>query len=345
MLDAAALRNTLVVRTDRIGDVLLTLPMAGALKRRVPGARVTFLVREYTRPLVAGHPDVDDVISCPQLSDIADLIPQIRAQRYSAVFLPSPRYPVARAMARAGIPIRVGTRYRWYSRLFTERIPEHRKLGVRHEAQYNIRMFDRAAEPTPASDPSRLTLSATAIVAANAWRIAAGIATDAQYIIVHPGSGGSARDWPARHFALLASRVSHELGATVVLTGTTPEQSLLDTIDRMTGTRFLRAVDLPLDVLAALIAGAQCVVSNSTGVLHIASAVDTHAVGIYPPVVACSPRRWGPWTDNASVFEPRVNVPCGSCDMTSCPNFDCMRMIDVERVLDAVRNRVRTVQQ
>lgn len=343
ILNAAALRNTLIVRTDRIGDVLLTLPMAGAVKRRAPGARVTFLVREYTKPLLFAHPDIDEVFAVRDENELPVHLSEIQSKNFSAVFCPSPSLLIARTMKRALIPVRVGSAYRGYAGLFTHRIAEHRSDAKRHETQYNIRMIDRAAEPTPESDPSRIVVSPAAREKVAQWCVEHGINDDRPMIIVHPGSGGSARDLPPEHFAKVIALLSFEHHAQIVLTGIDRERSLIQTVKSMAGVGTAEAIGLPLDVLAALVERAACVISNSTGVLHIAAAVGTFAVGMYPPIVACSPRRWGPWTAHAAIFEPPVEEPCGDCASPSCINYDCMRMISPNEIVDAVSMSVFAV--
>lgn len=339
MFDAATLRNTLVVRTDRIGDVLLTVPMAGAVKRLAPEARVTFLVREYTRPLLHGHPHIDNVLAVGSESDLPSTLTELRKHQFTAVFCPSPSLTVARTMKQANIPVRVGTAYRWYAWMFTEKIREHRKYAARHEVQYNIRMLDGSAMPTPETDPSVITLSPEARAAAATWLHERGL-TGQTFVVVHPGSGGSAKDLPAERFAHIVARIGHELGAPVLITGTAQERMLLRRVQSMAGTHVLEAVDLPLDVLAAIVAHAACLVSNSTGMLHIAVAVGTFALGAYPPIVACSPRRWGPWSSFAAVLEPQIDQSCGDCAEASCVFHDCMRLIGVEELMNVVRARV-----
>jgi heptosyltransferase-2 len=60
-------KNILIVRTDRIGDLVLTLPLAGLIKKQYPNSKVSFLVREYTKSIVNNHPFIDEVIVLKQV--------------------------------------------------------------------------------------------------------------------------------------------------------------------------------------------------------------------------------------------------------------------------------------
>ena len=340
MTVSEAFRNVLIVRTDRIGDVILTLPMAKAIKQQFPGARVTMLVREYTKPLIDGYADIDEAMTIVKERDIAAIIPELRQHQFTHVYCPSPSSVIARTMKDALIPVRIGTAYRWYSSsYFTDKVYDHRKFAQFHEAEANLRMIGPDLKCTPDTYPVSITPSDTAIADVNTWLTEHGIFENEAIAVVHAGSGGSAKDLPLERFAQIALRLRDELRYQVILTGLNKELKLLKALQEMTGIMTL-AVDLPLAVLIALIARARCVVSNSTGVLHIAAATGTYAAGMYPPILACSPKRWGPWTRNADVFEPQVQENCNGCRDMACIYHYCMRLISVEGIMSAIRMRV-----
>lgn len=96
---------------------------------------------------------------------------------------------------------------------------------------------------------------------------------------------------------------------------------------------------MPLKVLAAFLGNAELFVSNSTGPLHIAAATGTPVIAFYPPILACSPRRWGPLSDRKAVFMAD-NVVCPRCKGGPCQGNDCMDQIKVGEVLNAARNLI-----
>jgi len=314
--------------------------MATVLKNKYPDTRVTMLVREYARDLIAGHPDIDEIITVKRESDVAALVPALREKQFTSVFCPSPTFMVARAVRSADIPIRIGTAYRWYSRLlFTEKIYDHRKPAQYHEVQANVRMIDNSLRCTPETLPLRMVIDDESKSEAREWLAEQGIVDGTPFAVVHPGSGGSAKDLPVEQFARIAARLRDECGFRVVVTGVASEMNLLCVMKDMTGIGTC-AVGFPLRMLAALLADARCLVTNSTGVLHIGAAVGTYVAGMYPPILACSPKRWGPWTENADVFVPPVEENCNGCEDTACPYFYCMRLIAVEDIMKKIKERV-----
>ena len=161
-----------------------------------------------------------------------------------------------------------------------------------------------------------------------------GISDTDRLVILHPGSGGSARDWKPKHFAQLAAELKKH-GFNVVITGGKAETVLVQSIahDAGEGVKSF-ASDLSLKEFAAFIQTANLFVANSTGPLHIAAAVGTPVIGFYPPVQVMSPKRWGPLTDKKAIFVPDP-VQCPRCKGGECHGNECMEQITVRQVLDA----------
>ena len=137
-------KNLLIVRTDRIGDVVLSLPMAGIVKSKFPGCRITFLVREYTRALVNEHPDIDSVIILKESKKkifFRENIEQISKEKFDSCIIVSPNFIISLILFFSKIKNRIGTGYRWYSFLFNHKIFQHRKYSEMHELEFNVKML------------------------------------------------------------------------------------------------------------------------------------------------------------------------------------------------------------
>jgi heptosyltransferase-2 len=89
---------------------------------------------------------------------------------------------------------------------------------------------------------------------------------------------------------------------------------------------------LNLSQLTTLISVADIFISNSTGPIHIASAMDKYVIGFYPKILSCSVQRWGPYTEKRTIFSPTID--CSNCSRRQCEKLDCMNSIDIGRVFD-----------
>lgn len=332
-------RRILVIRTDRLGDVILTLPMLPLLREWFPDAHLAMMLNRYTGEIVRGHPSLDTIIwddidGRPAPAD--QLLRTLRAQNFDTVFVVHPTPRLAWLVARAGIHERIGSGYRIYSFLFTRRIFEHRKDARFHELEYNLRML-RAVRPefTAEGVVPRFDIVIDPAARTAVRRRLAATPADRALIVLHPGSGGSARNWPPEHFVRLASQLLAEGRYRIAVTGGTQEQDLVRRVGEAAQTDLTFAGSLSLVELAALFAETRVVVSNSTGPLHLAAAVGTRVIGLYPQLTAMSPARWGPYTTRKRVFVPTMPADCRECEGGApCA---CMAGISVNQIAQAAR--------
>src|SRR2546427_9302195 len=129
--------NILLVRPDGIGDEILSLPVATALRSAMPGSRLSFLSSAYASPVLAHHPDLDEVLTITGQERLGELVRLFKRNVDAAIFLkPFRRLMTAAWLAR--VPLRVGTGDRWYSFLLNRRVYEHRSDFSRHARAYNL---------------------------------------------------------------------------------------------------------------------------------------------------------------------------------------------------------------
>jgi ADP-heptose:LPS heptosyltransferase len=124
-------------------------------------------------------------------------------------------------------------------------------------------------------------------------------------------------------------------GLAVVVTGSAAEIPLGEAILAASGTGANFAGKLSVHGLAALLHRATLMVANSTGPLHVAVAVGTPVVGLFPQIPVMGPRRWGPYTDNARVLVPERPQDCHECTGKAGVRCACMASITVESVCAA----------
>ena len=330
----------LIVRTDRLGDVVLTLPMISTLRKSFPKSYISMLLRHYTGEIVEGNPYLDKIL---WYDDGHAPIPfgamaaAIRREHFDVVVVVHPTPRLAWMMFISGIPQRIGTGYRYYSFLFNHRVFEHRRDARRHELEYNLQLLGGLGCQPPAVigiQDFGLRIPAESAVLVERRLDLLGIDDGTKIVLVHPGSGGSAREWPIEYFGDLACRLSDEPGVRIIVTGGRGEEARADAIVKATNGKAVSVVgQLGLKELAALCARASLFISNSTGPLHVAAAVGAPVIGIYPQLTPMSPMRWGPYTDRKRVYVPDKPVDCRECQNEPKLGCPCMASISVDEVL------------
>ncbi|MBI3232474.1 MAG: glycosyltransferase family 9 protein [Bacteroidetes bacterium] len=316
-------RRIAVVRTDRLGDMVLTLPMCIALKKACPNAEITIIARSYCEPLLYKSPAIDNVLFSDKTAGGVTEI--IRHGKFDAIFFPRPQFEEYFAAFKARIPLRVGSGYRWYSFLINHKQYDHRKTAEYHEAEYNTRLVSSALGQTVETGLVRPVVIPESLNTIKILLHSFGISPEQKPIIIHPGSGGSSHDWQPENFGKLAASLSSRLNVPIVVTGIESEEKLCNIVLQYCPSAISLCGKLSLAEMIALIDCSSMFVANSTGVLHIAAALDTPVVGLYPRSASISARRWGPYSQNSIVLSP-PNQP---------ELQDKMNLITVESVVEA----------
>jgi heptosyltransferase-2 len=297
------------------------------------------LLGSSTKELVEGFSGLDEIVAYDQRGEqrgFWSMLAQIRARRFDLVVVSHPTLRLAMLMFLARVPTRIGSGYRWYSFLFNRRVFEHRKTAEKHEAEYNISLLKQLGWSSQEVPRVSLSIPETARLTAMTALRDLGISDSERFVVLHPGSGGSARDWRVERFGELAKRLS-ENGTKVVVTGARSEGGLVEEVVQRSGGAARGVVGrFSLKELAAFLGFAAVFVSNSTGPLHIAAAMGTCVIAFYPPIRECSPLRWGPLTDSKVIFEAN-SVLCPRCQGGPCQGDDCMDQITVGDVYAAVQ--------
>lgn len=343
------MKRILLVRTDRLGDVILTLPMLSALHTCFPDARISMLLSRYTGQIVEGHPLVHELLWYDEQGELVpfgNMRREIAKRGFDAAIVVHPRPRLAWLLFRSGIPVRVGTGYRWYSLLFNRRVFEHRKDAKRHEVEYNLRLLEAIGCKSDAEPEFPIVLPPEAHERIAALCNAHGIGPEHTVVVLHPGSGGSAREWPAEHFGMLAARLADQVNTRVIVTGGRGEERKVDEVLLATGGKAIPLVgNLNLKELAALFHRVDLFVGNSSGPIHLAAAMGTAVIGLYPQATAMSEKRWGPYARRKRVFVPAKPVSCDECKTSKDGPCLCMASISVDEVFSSVRQMLRDGQK
>ncbi|NQT23930.1 lipopolysaccharide heptosyltransferase II [candidate division KSB1 bacterium] len=336
----------LIVRTDRIGDVVLSLPVVTAVHRQFPDSVIGMLVQPVIAPLVEDHPDLDEVLTDGDTETGAGgffrLVRKLRQGNWDTVLLLHPTFRLAAALCFAGIPVRVGTAYRLYSFLLNRRLREHRKTSHRHEAEFNLSLAQLiGVEDHPVTFD--LTVHPDVKQKIVQWFKTNGLEDQHPRVVLHPGSRGSARDWPADRFTQLTDQLIQKNKAVVFMTGTQEDEVLIRSlIEKTEGTVHNLAGQFTLKELIAFLDQVDLFISNSTGPLHIAAALGTNVLGLYPNLRPASVRRWGPWAQSENCIVTH-HTECVRCTPKQCDCAQCMESISVEEVWQKANQILRSL--
>lgn len=326
-------KNILISRTDSIGDVVLTLPITVWLKEQFPTAKLTFLCKKYTQPIVKSFASVDETL------DVDDLLQnQNKAietlKQFDVIIHVFPNKDVARLAKKAGVKWRIGTSHRFFH-WFTcnKKVSFTRKNSDLHESQLNFNLL----KPLGLKEiPSFLTIQEMV----NQYQptekelpaILHGIDLN-QSIILHPKSKGSAQEWPLTKYNELAKELVKE-GFQVLFTGTEEEGKLFrNEIEWQQNTVDVSG-KLTLEQLQWLIKSCHALVACSTGPYHIAGISGIKAVGLFAAIRPIHPGRWRALGSKSSAII--YGNDCETCDKNrSC---EMVSKISVYKVLNAVKS-------
>ncbi len=325
-------KRIILSRTDSIGDVVLTLPMAGAIKKFDPNINVLFLGSNYTKEVVSLSGHVDGFLNWDEIKQMPknEQINYFKGLKVDAIVHVFPNPEIAKIAANAKIPVRIGSTGRLYHYLYCNKlVPLSRKHSALHEAQLNFKLL----QPITGIDR---TPSLEEIARFYGFKVKNKLDNQHQKLldstkfnlILHPKSKGSAREWPLDRFAELI-RILPQEHFKIFVTGTEQERGLMndfleenrERLTDLTGAfslvEFIRFIDESDGLIAA-----------STGPLHLAAALGKLAIGIYPPIKPMHPGRWAPLGKNAHFVVLDKN--CSDCWKSG--NCHCMEEVNPEKV-------------
>ena len=340
-------------RTDSIGDVVLTLPMASALKETFPDCTIVFLGREYTRPVVELCRFVDEFVVWDEGVQSSkfkvqssrfkvqgsrfkvpysaiDLLRDLKSDAIIHVF---PVKEICRAAKRAGIPIRIATSRRFFTWFTCNRLLHiPRKNSNLHESQLNLKLLKGMGikKDFMLEEISGMYGLKTAQLTNLPTYQLTNLPTYKRTILLHPKSKGSAREWGLENFSQLIELLPSDK-YNILITGTKEEGILMKEFLEKHKRRVTDLTGkLTLYELVELIGSSDALVAASTGPLHIAAALGIRAIGLYAPMRPIFPQRWAPVGTNATFLV--IDKSCNDCRK----NMDChcIRSITPEAVAE-----------
>ncbi|MBI5005689.1 MAG: lipopolysaccharide heptosyltransferase II [Nitrosomonadales bacterium] len=332
------MQKILVIAPSWVGDCMLMQPMLHRLQQRHPGVRIDVLAPPWTEKLLRQMPEVNDVIINPFPHGMFGLLArrrlglQLRAAGYDqAIVLPN-SWKSALVPAYAGIPVRTGfTGEMRYGLLNDARRLDKKRWPLM------VERFAVLAEATKA-DIAR-PLASPALQVSEAQRATAlskfGLTLEKPVAIFCPGAEyGPAKRWPAHYYAELAQYLRTH-GYAVWLIGSPKDKEVADKIVALGNEpcRNLCGVT-DLSEAIALLSCADLVVSNDSGLMHIAAALDRPMLALFG---SSSPQFTPPLSDKAQVL--KLDISCSPCFKRECPlgHFNCMIQLTPKDVASHIR--------
>lgn len=323
MIDLRELKKIAIVRTDRLGDMILTLPMAKSIKDNFPDLSISMIANSYNEALFIKNPYIDNYFL---IDKIAGGINQLfKSQKFDIVFYPMPIFNEVFAGFKSGIKFRIGSAFRLYSFLFNFKIHDHRKISEFHEAEYNTRMVNKFFNIDTKPELIKPFIDNESRRIGN--DLFKTIDKSKKTIILHPGSRASARDWSVENFAELASKLQNRFN--ILITGTDSEKKSCNYIHSKSPNSYNLAGKFKLNELMAIIERSDLMVANSTGVLHLAGAIGIRTIGLYPNTPHIGPIRWRPYSKLSKIISPIY---------TNVKDIDNMDLIPVCKVEETIIN-------
>ena len=333
----------LIVPYMWIGDFVRCHTVVRLLRQRSPARPVDVLATAMVAPLADYMPGVRKAVvaDLPRtrlaLARQHALARRLRAEKYGQALVMPRTWKSALAPWLAGVPVRTG-------------FVGEARFGLINDLRFGERrlprMVDRCAslalpgdQPAPAGWPLPKLEVPQAELAS--WRRRLGLVADGRPVVaLAPGAVGPSKRWPSPYYAELAQRLAGE-GKRVWVVGGPDEKRLAAEIAHGRGDiRDLTGPDLRNAILA--LAGADAAVSNDSGLLHVAAALGTPAIGIFGPT---SPWHWAPLNPIAAVIEVAAALPCRPCHKPVCRlgHHRCMRDIPADQVAVALQEAMTAV--
>jgi heptosyltransferase-1 len=342
-LSAYPAERIALLKPSALGDILHSLPVLTALRRRYPHAHITWVVNQGYAPLLRGHPDLDDILPFDRRASRQgwraaarswlSFLGELRRRRFDLAVDLQGLFRTALMMAATGAERRVGlsTAREGAAWTYTDIVPV---------ADFNaLHAVDRCWLVAEAFGVGDMDKRFHVPIAAEArqWAEAITAGYPRPWLMLAPGARWTTKRWPPEHFAALARRAGETFGGTVFLVGGDDEKPIAAAV--RPGLRD-PAVDLTgrttLPRLAALLERADVMLANDTGPLHLAAALGRPVIA---PYTCTSVRLNGPYGGEHGARE--ADVRCQGSYVKHCSRRVCMAELTPDRLWPALLEALR----
>ena len=337
------MQGILIIAPNWIGDAVMTQPLLARLKVQYPNSKIDILASTWVAPIYRACIEVNAVIEAKfehkqlQWGLRKRLAKDLQAKNYQACFVLPNSFKSALIPWLANIPFRIGYRGEHRYGLINLSLDNPSKVNrppmVEHYLALSQLLHDDA-EHVPNSLIPTLRVSSLAQQSVEQQLATANINTGSLVIFCPGAEYGPTKRWPANHFASLAqSLIEESINTQVILLGSKSDQKIATNILSQTHQQSHLhnwCGNTSLDEAIALIGLAKIVVSNDSGLMHIAAALKTPQVAIFG---SSDPAHTPPLSDKAKIIW--LNLPCSPCHKKECPlgHLKCLNDILPQQVL------------
>jgi ADP-heptose:LPS heptosyltransferase len=333
----------LLLRLERIGDLLMALPAIAAVRAAAPAATIDLVVGSWNTELASAIPHVDLVETLDARWLVRDgaglhvpaLLKHARAWRQRGYDLAINFEPDVRSnllLAAAQAKWTAGYRSGGGGPLLDEALEYDQHS---HTTDNALRLVDHVLGPATAPGAAALLL----IPEEHKRRARAILGTAARPLVaVHVSGGRAVKQWEPDRFGDVARRLIANRGATIVLTGSRDDRTLVDQLAKVLppAATVDASGDQSLLTLAALLDEVELLITGDTGPMHVAAAVGTPIGAVFGP---SDPRRYAPRGPLDKIV--RIDLPCAPCNRIRLPPArctgktpDCLALVTPDRVYE-----------
>jgi len=337
------MKRILVTRTDRIGDVILSLPAIKAIRKAFPDAYIAIMVQPRIDDILKGNPHINEVIVYDKNKKHKGVIKNLRfikwlkQKKFDVVLNLHTTKRTNLLCFLAGIPRRIGHARGKADFLLTDKIGYTKKLGEKHEAEYSLDILRYLGIDPEFSNPFICVRQEDEKKAEETLK-GLGIDKGERFVVLHPGASCRSKMWPLENFAKTGDMLMENLKIKVMI-NLAPDQAYLG--EKVRGMMKNKPVffcnPTTLGELAALFKKASLVISNDSGPAHIASAVGAPIISIFGRnQKGLSPARWRPLGTKALAIHK--DAGCAECLAHDCKKgFLCLESISAEEVFEKAK--------
>lgn len=334
--DPSAIKKILLIRLRRIGDIIMTTPALSVLREVFPKAHLTYVVEKPYQELVAGNPNLDEILILPKnqsTNNFLRILRQIRKENYDIVldFHGGPRASLMTIFSKANLKIGYKIKYRNF--IYDIIISRSGKNGPIHSVENHMNLVRALGIPINAIPPLSLPPPTADEVERVGKFIQENRLAESKTVILHISAGNEFRDWGIENLVGLTRLLSQEPEVRIVLIGTEEDREAEKVLLKESSGALTSLVGrLNLRELRELISSSSLFVGPDSGPMHIAASTPTPIVAYFGPTL---PAHFAPWKAKAWVIEQELD--CRPCKQRRCvyKDFRCLRNIKPEEVYQA----------